>query len=681
VSGWGDVDVQRFLRLFLEEAAEHVATLESGLLALEQTPDDRTLMDGVFRAAHSIKGGSSSVGLADVSRLTHAMESLLDRMRTGAQRTTPALASLLLRSTDELRALLDAVRAGTSTDGRPSMVAAELEAALGAGPAPAAGAAAAGGAEDQLWIDEVGELDIRFRPDPGIYAKGLDPLLVLRELADRGEVTEIHADLDQLPPLAELDPERGYLGWRLRLRSSQTADELRDVFAFVEEGSEITIQAVTAAAAAAPAEAAAAPVPGREPPAEAAADGRARPQQVESSTIRVAIDKVDRLINLVGELVIAQSMISQVASHFTPDKLVRLQEAVAEMERNTRELQERVMAVRMVPVSSVFSRLPRMARDLSAMLGKQVRVELAGGETELDKSMVERLGDPLTHLVRNAIDHGIETPAERARAGKPEQGTLKVVAFHQGGNVLIQIEDDGRGLDAEKIRNKALAAGLITADEQLSPEAVQALIFRPGFSTAERVTDVSGRGVGMDVVRTNIESLNGSISLDSQAGRGTRLRISLPLTLAIIDGLCVAVADEVYIVPLVAIVQSFRPVPADVRTIAGRGEVVYVRGQVLPLLRLRRLFAVPGRQEAAVDGIVVIVENQGSQVGLLVDDIVGQAQVVIKSLETNFRRVDGVMGATIMGDGRVGLILDVQGLARLGHGPARVQAPERRAEA
>jgi two-component system, chemotaxis family, sensor kinase CheA len=673
VSGWGELDVQRFLRLFLEEAAEHVVTLESGLLALEQTPDDRTLMDGVFRAAHSIKGGSSSVGLADVARLTHAMESLLDRMRTGAQRTTPALTGLLLRSTDELRTLLNAVRDGRSTSDHPSTVTPELEAALAHG-SPGAAAAAPVATKDQLWMDPV-MIDIRFRADPGVYAKGLDPLLVLRELGDRGEIAQIHADLSGLPPLDELDPERSYLGWNVRLRSSQTPDELRDVFAFVEEGSEITIQA------AAPAAEIAVPGAAREAATEAPAGARTRPPQVESSTIRVAIEKVDRLINLVGELVIAQSMISQVASNFTPDKLVRLQEAVTEMERNTRELQERVMAVRMVPVSSVFSRLPRMARDLSAALGKQVRVELAGGETELDKSMVERLGDPLTHLVRNAIDHGIESPAERARAGKPAQGTLKVLAFHQGGNVLIQIEDDGRGLDADKIRSKALAAGLIGADEQLTPEAVQGLIFRPGFSTAERVTDVSGRGVGMDVVRTNIESLNGSISLDSRPGQGTRLCISLPLTLAIIDGLCVAVADEVYIVPLVAIVQSFRPAPADLRTIAGRGEVVCVRGQVLPLLRLRRLFAVPGRPQASPDGIVVIVENQGSQVGLLVDDIVGQAQVVIKSLETNFRRVDGVMGATIMGDGRVGLILDVQGLTRLGQGTPRPPAPEWRAEA
>jgi two-component system, chemotaxis family, sensor kinase CheA len=579
VTGWGELDIQRFLRLFLEEASEHIATLEGGLLAMEQTPDDRELIDGVFRAAHSIKGGSSSVGLADIAQLTHAMESLLDRMRTGAQQTTPALTGLLLRSTDELRELVAAVRDGGLASSRPSAVAAELDAALGGGATPNS-AGRTNPSEPELWIDET-------------YA-------------------------------------------------------------------------------------APAPPPGSEAPVEPAAETRAKAAPtvaVESSTLRVAIDKVDRLINLVGELVIAQSMISEVARNFAPDKLARLQEAVGQMERNTRELQERVMAVRMVPVSSVFSRLPRLARDLSGALGKQVRVEIAGGETELDKGMVERIGDPLTHLVRNAIDHGIESPADRLRTGKPEHGTLQVRAFHQGGNVVIEIEDDGRGLDAEKIRSKAAAVGLIKADDQLSPEAIQELIFRPGFSTAEQVTDVSGRGVGMDVVRTNIESLNGSISLDSQAGRGTRLRISLPLTLAIIDGLCVSVAEEVYIVPLVAIVQSFRPRPEDVRTIAGRGEVVCVRGQVLPLLRLRRLFAVARRQDADAEGIVVIVENQGVNVGLLVDDIVGQAQVVIKSLEANFRRVEGVMGATIMGDGRVGLILDVQGLTRIGRGPATTKPP------
>jgi two-component system chemotaxis sensor kinase CheA len=666
VSDGFELDVQRFRRLFLEEAAEHMSTLETGLLALEQTPDDAEVIASVFRAAHSIKGGSASVGLMEIAELTHAMESLLERVRAGLLPATAPLTSLLLRSTDILQAMLGDARNGQATTVNRQDILNELQRAL-----PRETAAADGPPAAPRTTTDAAELQIRFVPSADIYLMGHDPLRVLRELADLGDVSRVSLDTAQLPALAEMDPERSYLGWSLRLRTDQSAAQVRDVFAFVEDGSQIEITAVAAATPVAE---------GPGPRADAAAEGRTRAAPVESTTLRVEIEKVDRLINLVGELVISQSMISEVVTHFTPDKLARLQAAVVELERNTRELQERVMAVRMVPVSTVFSRFPRLARDLSGALGKSVRIEVAGGDTELDKGVVERIGDPLTHLVRNAIDHGVETPAERLAAGKPEHGTLKLVAFHQGGNVMIQVEDDGRGLDVARIRAKAVAQGLIADDAQLGPEELQALIFRPGFSTAQQVTDVSGRGVGMDVVRTNIESLNGSIQLHSQPGRGTSFRISLPLTLAIIDGLCVSVSDEVYIVPLVSIVQSFCPTPADMKTIAGRGEVVMLRGEVLPLLRLRRLFSVSARSDAAQQGIVVVIENQGAKVGLLVDDVVGQAQVVIKSLEANFRRVDGVMGATILGDGRVGLILDVQGLTRLGLGP-KGSSSERRVAA
>ncbi len=659
------IDVQRFLRIFLEEAVDHLATLENGLLRLEATPDDRSVIDDVFRAAHSLKGGSGTFGLQQVGRLTHVMESLLERVRSDGMAMTPALTSLLLRSTDELRGLLASADGGASSEKvspNVTTVMAELEQAMGAsgGHAPAASPSATAVTTSD---DRAVAYRITFRPDANVFKSGGDPMLVLRELHELGEVSELGLDSTQLPALDALDPERSYLGWDLVLRTDHPLSEVRDTFAFVEDGSTIEITPVAPVVSAAVETQAA-------PEGAAAADGAKTQAARTEASIRVAIDKVDKLINLVGELVISQSMISQQVRSFTPEGLARLQEAVGEMERNIREMQERVMAVRMVPLSTVFSRVPRLVRDLAGTLGKKVNVQVTGGDTEIDKSVIERIGDPLTHLVRNAADHGIESPAERVAAGKPETGHIKLSAFHQGGNVVIHIEDDGKGLDTERIRKKAIERGLLRAEDQLSREEIHAFIFRAGFSTAEKVTDVSGRGVGMDVVRTNIESLNGTISLDSVKGKGTTLRISLPLTLAIIDGLIVGVGDEVYVVPLISIVESFCPKPDEIKTIGGRGEVVTVRGKVLPIVRLRRILAVgKTNREAPKRPLVVIIENGGAQVGLLVDDVQGQAQVVIKSLESNFRRIDGVMGATIMGDGRVALILDVQGLTRIGHRP------------
>lgn len=417
----------------------------------------------------------------------------------------------------------------------------------------------------------------------------------------------------------------------------------------------------------APAPAPAAAAPAAAPAARAAAaPARATPAE-QATSIRVSVDKVDKLMNLVGELVINQSMVAQSVQDFTPDKLIRLQEAVAEMARNTRELQERVMAIRMVPVSTVFSRVPRLARDLAGQLGKRVEVELVGEDTELDKGVVERLADPLTHLVRNALDHGIEGPSDRVAAGKSPAGTLRLEAFHRGGSVIIEISDDGRGLDLARIRAKAIERGVIAAGEELSDAEVTQLIFAPGFSTAATVSDVSGRGVGMDVVKRNVVALNGSITIDNRPGKGAVFRIALPLTLAILDGLCLRAGEHVYVIPLTAIVESLRPRPDQLRRLFGRGEVLDVRNEIVPLVRLHDLFGIPDCITDPTDALVVLLEDQGRKIGLLVDDIAGQAQVVIKSLETHLHRVDGLMGATILGDGRVALILDVQRLVRARH--------------
>ncbi|MGE0679650.1 MAG: chemotaxis protein CheA, partial [Candidatus Binatia bacterium] len=451
--------------------------------------------------------------------------------------------------------------------------------------------------------------------------------------------------------------------------------------AFVEDRSEISIEAVGSAEAlalsadATPEAQAAAVNPqledGVTAPSQSlastpqSASAKASVAHAESASIRVPTEKVDKLINLVGELVITQSMISQTLEHFSLAKLNQLRESITELERNTRELQERVMAVRMMPIGNSFSRFPRLVRDLATQLNKKIAVQMIGEETELDKGVIERISDPLTHLVRNAADHGIESPEERRAVGKPEQGTIRLQAYHQGGNVIIEVGDDGRGLNVERIKQKALAQGLIGPEDNLSEEQLHALIFHPGFSTAAVVSDVSGRGVGMDVVKKNIEALNGSVTVVSELGKGSCLRIKLPLTLAIIDGLSVKVGDDIYILPLVSIVESIRPRPEQVKRLFGRGEVIAVRGEFLPLIRLYHLFNTPTHIIDPSKGLVVIVETEGKKSGILVDELLGQAQVVIKNLEANYQKVEGVVGATILGDGRVALILDVQGLIHL----------------
>lgn len=385
----------------------------------------------------------------------------------------------------------------------------------------------------------------------------------------------------------------------------------------------------------------------------------------DASTIRVSTEKVDKLINLVGELVITQSIINQTVAAIGPERAALLEGAVGQMERNLRELQEQVMAVRMLPVGTVFRRFPRVVRDLAKECGKAVALQIKGEETELDKTVIERISDPMTHLIRNAVDHGIEPPDRRLAQGKSAEGRIQLNAFHQGGSIFIEVADDGRGLDRSKIIVKAVEQGLISGDESLSDDQVYRLIFRAGFSTAEQVTDVSGRGVGMDVVVRNIEGLGGSIAITTEAGLGTRFTIKLPLTLAIMDGLSIQVGDEVYIIPLLSITESIRPKASDLGSVVGRGEVVSVRGQALPIIRLYEQFHVTPRVIDPTQGLLVIIEQEGRRVALLVDELLGQHQVVIKSLESNYRRIPGLSGATIMGDGRVAMILDIPGLIRL----------------
>ncbi|MBL8210097.1 MAG: chemotaxis protein CheA [Bryobacterales bacterium] len=655
------IDLSEFKDVFFEESADHLAAMETLLLELEAHPEDSERMHAIFRAVHSIKGSAAMFGFDEVVRFAHGFESLLDDMRSARVRNTAVLTGLLLRASDLLQSLVAAAKSegGPESGGLSAAATAllgEIDAARGGAVTAAAVAASAAKGEER----RTRNLEVHFTPEPGIFTTGMDPLFVLRDLAEAGSGYTAATYVSGLPHLDALDVSRCYLRWTAHLATDRGDDEIRDLFAFVEDGAEIKIEDTSPAAALETAPAAAAvPVA-----AQAVPPG----QPVDSPTVRVATAKVDKLVDLVGELVIAQSVASQILEHFTMERLAEMREAFVNLERNTRELQERVMAVRMQPLAGVFSRFPRLVRDLAAQTGKRIALETGGEETELDKGVIERLADPLTHLVRNAVDHGIERPADRKDAGKPEQGVVRLTAHHESGNVIVEVADDGKGLNLDRIRAKAIERGLVTAGENLSEEEIQGLIFRPGFSTAEKVTDVSGRGVGMDVVRRNVEAMSGTVTVHSRHGRGSVFRIKLPLTLAILDGLLVRVGTEVFILPLISIAESIRPRPQELRQVGGGGEVVMVRGQALPLLRLHRMFGLEGAEEDPTAASVVILDQDNRRFALLVDDLLGQQQVVVKSLEAHFRKVDGVMGATILGDGRAALILDVAGLIAIGGG-------------
>jgi two-component system chemotaxis sensor kinase CheA len=670
------IDVSRFREAFFDEADEGLATMESGLLALESGQADADTLHAVFRAAHSIKGGAATFGFPDIAEVTHHLESLLDAARTGSRELGAPEIDALLSAADCVRRQVAAAREGQTVDQDTlAPVLAALEALQGM-TSPKAGAGAskpAGGGAG--W-------DIRFVPEPHLLKTGNDPIAILRELRALGEC-EVCCDSSALPALAELTPDQLYLDWRIRLHGEATEAAVRELFAWVEDDCRLELEPLAAAAdgpeppaateAAEAADPVAADAAGAAPPAAlrpAAAAAPAPAAQIEQASIRVPVDKVDALINLVGELVITQAAIAQDSSGLDPVTNERLLNGLSDLERNTRHLQEAVMAVRMMPVGTVFSRFPRMVRDLAGKLGKEVRLQMAGEATELDKGLIERLADPLTHLLRNAVDHGIERPEERKAAGKPPAGTLSLAARHESGQVVLEIADDGAGLNRERILAKARDRGLINQDPATDAEVWQ-LIFEPGFSTADAVTDVSGRGVGMDVVRKNITALSGRLDIASETGVGTRLTLRLPLTLAIVDGMQVAVGDQIFVLPLGDVIESMQPRPADIEGVGGRPSLLRMRGEFVPIVELRSRFGVGGEQPPLTEAIAVLVEAEGRRVALVVDALIGQQQAVVKSLATNFRRVDGVAGATILGDGRVALILDAADIVR---GLSRAQA-------
>ncbi|MBX3350549.1 MAG: chemotaxis protein CheA [Nitrospira sp.] len=710
----------QFQEAFFEEAAEHLAIVEEGLLALEQHPKDLELLAKIFRSAHSIKGASGMFGFNAVTQFTHKMETLLDLLRNGEKAVSPSIADLLLKSTDCLKTLIEAVKSGVAVDDEVvQRLAAELASASGA-QAPVVPQKQSIAAPTQSEHQERSYL-IKWTPPEWLFKRGLDPLQVIKELNGLGELSSVTLDMSRVPDLAEIDPEKCYLSWELQLLTGKDLKTIEAAFEFVREDSKLSIQESTVPSSEFQVSSAASqhetrnqqhetgdqgPKPlgailvesGVVSPAvlEQALSQQKRvgeilveqkvvtPQQVEqalqkqkqqesaaqtkktdTASIRVDTAKIDKLINLVGELVITQSMLSDLGARFEIKQLPVLLERVAQLERNTREIQERVMGIRMLPIGTAFSRFPRLVRDLSTKSGKKIQLVLSGEETELDKTVIESIGDPLTHLVRNSADHGLEPPEERLDNNKSEVGTIRLNAFHEGGNICITVEDDGRGLNRDKIIAKAVKQGLIGENDKLSDDQIWALIFRPGFSTAEKVTDVSGRGVGMDVVKRNIEALGGTVSIKTVTGKGTTFILKLPLTLAIIEGMTVRVGKETYIVPLLSILESIQPKEGTIKTVVGKGELINVRGTYLPMVRMYEVFVLEPEYTNPMKSILLILETEGERVAVMVDEILGQQQVVIKSMEQNFRKVEGIAGATILGDGTVGFILDVRGLLEI----------------
>jgi two-component system chemotaxis sensor kinase CheA len=677
------IDMAQFHQVFFEESFEGLDVMESGLLNMDPGVVNADDINGIFRAAHSIKGGSGTFGFSDVADFTHVMETLLDEMRDGRRPVTAEAVDVLLRSVDVLREMLTATQQGAAVDAqRVQTQQGELERVLsqrGESPTPAP---AERPQPDAAKLEPIG-WHIVFRPLPHLMRTGNDPLRIIQELAELGEL-KVVADMSALPPLAEIDPEECYLSWDLRLSGAVSRAQVGEIFDWVEDDCDLVIMeiypegaeaafiaansappppapsAVTTAPATAPAAVGAAEkaMPAGKPAAKAAASG--------GGSIRVDTNKIDTLINMVGELVITQSMLGLLGEEFEMNKLERLREGLAQLERHTRELQESVMQIRMLPISFSFSRFPRLVHDLSLKLNKKIELRMTGESTEVDKTVIEKIGDPLVHLVRNSLDHGIEMPEERLAAGKSETGEVQLNAFHKGGSIVIEIRDDGRGLNKDKLLSKAIERGLVPLDNNLSDKQIYELIFAPGFSTADQVSDVSGRGVGMDVVRRNINELGGSIEIESYPGKGSAIIIRLPLTLAILDGQTISVGEETYIVPLVSIVESIQISEEVINRVAGRGETFKLRDEYLPIVRLHDVFGIRHpKAQRLQEGLLVVVEGDGRRCGLFVDDLLGQQQVVIKSLEANYRKVDGISGATILGDGSVALILDIPGLMRL----------------
>ena len=695
-------DMSQFLATFYEESFEGLDIMETELLALDVGEADLETINTIFRAAHSIKGGSGTFGLNDVANFTHVMETLLDEMRDGKRDVTQNGVNILLDSVDVLREMLSALQAEDSLDvERIAIAKQKLDDLLAGGSTtntPTETSSAASGVAAKSETAPSSGWVINFKPHTDMLQTGNDPVRMFRELEALGKLTA-EPDTSLLPEFLLMEPENSALAWTLTLEGDISKSDIDEVFDWVEDECDLTITELTSSdntseellptqsvpennsVAASPNTTTLDSVAASSEASPSAAKAKRKPT-TEASSIRVSIDKVDELINMVGELVITQSMLSQLGEDedFGEEQIEKLKNGLMQLERNTREMQENVMRIRMLPISFVFQRFPRLVHDLSDKLNKKIELVLSGESTELDKTVMEKIGDPLVHLVRNSLDHGIEKPADRLAAGKSETGEIHLNAFHEGGNIVIEITDDGAGLNLEKILSKAKSSGIVGENDKLSDEDIADLIFRPGFSTADVVSDVSGRGVGMDVVRRNIRALGGTVDVKTKTGEGSVFTIRLPLTLAILDGQSIVVGKEVYIVPLVSIVESIQVDSSLVNGVTGQAEVYRLRNEYIPIVKLCDVFNVKPLYENMEDGLLVVVEAEGKKVALLVDDLLGQQQVVIKSLETNFKSIEGISGATILGDGTVALILDVTGLIAISKKNAKnIKKPANRA--
>ncbi|WP_286268861.1 chemotaxis protein CheA [Thalassotalea hakodatensis] len=681
------VDLSQFIPNFLAESFEGLELMESSLLNLEQ--DDDETINAIFRAAHSIKGGAGTFGFDHVTEFTHLVETLLDEMRNGQRAIKQDDVELLLVSVDCMKMLIEAIRDESDYDKDKIDETYQLLLVALNGKEP-----------DLLEIpskstdttttskDGMLEWKITFIPEHHLVQTGNDPLLLFNALAELGELT-VEANSSNLPSILDADPQELYLSWNLTLRSENATEELiREVFEWVEDECELTITQNKPIECEGHSTGTAENNPSTQPveatkesiaidtvtenaqlekPVVKAAAKPATKSKVDVGSIRVGVDKVDSLINLVGELVITQSMLSELGTDFDISKVERLTSGLEQLLQNTKELQESVMRIRMLPISFAFNRFPRLIHDLGNKTGKDIELVLKGEQTELDKTVMEQISDPLVHLVRNAVDHGIEPANVRVANGKTAKGTITLNAYHQGGSIVIEIKDDGGGINRDAVYNKAVEKGIVDAGASLTDNQVFELIFEAGFSTAQEISDISGRGVGMDVVKKNIQALGGRIQIDSTPGEGSTFKVNLPLTLAILDGQLVKVGSETYIVPLITIVESLQTKAELINRVSGDMVLYRLREDNVPIIPIYELFGIESDAKANTleEALLVVVEADGQKVGLLVDDLLAQQQVVIKSLDENYQQVEGISGATILGDGSVAMILDIPGLIEL----------------
>lgn len=686
------IDLSQFHQIFFEESFEGLDVMESSLVEIQPGTEDLETINTIFRAAHSMKGGAGTFGFNEITDFTHILESLLDEMRNGERDVNKEAIDLLLKSVDILRDILTALQDGNEFNQQTKLdCQQQLQLMLHHGNAvdTEMGEAVSSKTENDtletVKTDENRGWKIKFVPDPHILLTGNEPSRMFRELAQLGELqTECH--LQNLPEFVDFDPESLYLCWTITLESNCTKEEIDEVFEWViddcqltiepfdseqksdsneaettESGTELVTETETTRSSK-PDKPASKNLIAAKENAPLKKENKSSSSTTPARTIRVDIAKVDELINRVGELVITQSMLSELGENITPESIELFRNGLTELEQNTRELQESVMSVRMMPISFAFNRFPRLVRDVCAQIGKEVELIIIGENTELDKTVMEQISDPLVHIVRNSLDHGIEKPEERLAMGKPAQGQLTLESYHQGGEIIIEVRDDGKGLNREVILDKALEKDLVSPQQELTDQQVYNLIFLPGFSTAEAVSDLSGRGVGMDVVKRNISNLGGSVEIDSALNKGTSLKIRLPLTLAILDGQLIKFGSETFVVPLINMIESLPIDPDAIETFARRGEMYHLRDQYIPMVDLAQLFSIPGDEGELKDKLLLIVEAEGVQVGIIIDELLAQQQVVIKNLDENFKTIEGISGATILGNGSVSLIIDISGV-------------------